>query len=89
MKEHINLADSEVYIFHFWGHYLFLPTFFNRAVVDWLLPKRWKLPKKEMEELSTSVRVIARLLWTVHMDYSQVGGTALMCYFVSWRLDKM
>lgn len=73
VKDHINLADSEIYIFHFWGHYFFMPIFFNHRLVNWLLPSRWKLPKQAMEELSTSVRVIARLLWTVHMDYSQAS----------------
>jgi hypothetical protein len=74
VKEHIGVADSEVYLHHFWGHYVFIPLFFNRAFINWLMPKRWRLPAALLEELATSVRVMARLLWTVHLDYSQVGS---------------
>jgi hypothetical protein len=35
------------------------------------------LPAALLEELATSVRVMARLLWTVHLDYSQVGEELL------------
>jgi hypothetical protein len=73
VKEHIGIADSEVYLHHFWGHYLFIPLFFNRGLINWAMPKRWRLPTALLEELATSVRVMARLLWTVHLDYSQVG----------------
>lgn len=48
--------------------------FFNKTIFNWLLPKRWRLPTAELEEVSTSVRVIARLLWTVHLDFSQEVG---------------
>jgi hypothetical protein len=72
VKEHIVLADSEVYLHHFWGHYVFIPLFFNRAFINWCMPNRWRLPTALLEELATSVRVMARLLWTVHLDYSQV-----------------
>lgn len=58
-------------MYHFCGHYLFLPMFFNRALINWLLPKRWRLPAAALEDISTSVRIIARLLWTVHLDFSQ------------------
>jgi hypothetical protein len=72
VKDHIALAESEVYVHHAWGHYLFLPVLFGKAFVNCVRPDRWKLPVKAMEEMSTSIRVLARLLWTVHLDYSQV-----------------
>jgi hypothetical protein len=69
----------QLYVHHFCGHYVFLPMFFNKTIFNWLLPKRWRLPTAELEEVSTSVRVIARLLWTVHLDFSQEVG--VMGYF--------
>lgn len=74
VKEHIALANSEVYVWHFWGHYVFLPLYFSTALVAWLAPRRWRLPAPQLERLSTSVRIIARLLWTVHLDYSEAVG---------------
>eukprot|EP00775_Hariotina_reticulata_P007985 gene7986-8183_t len=71
VKDHIALAESEVYVHHAWGHYLFLPVLFGKAFVNCVRPHRWRLPVKAMEEMSTSIRVLARLLWTVHLDYSQ------------------
>lgn len=64
----------QLYVYHFCGHYVFLPMFFNNALVNWLFPKRWRLPAAALEAVSTSVRVIARLLWTVHLDFSQEVG---------------
>lgn len=69
---------------HFCGHYIFLPVFFTKAFLSWAFPRRWVLPAAALEEVSTSVRVIARLLWTVHLDFSQevwggVGGMGGMC----------
>lgn len=72
VKELIGVANSELYVHHLWGHYIFLPIFFSHALVNYLFPKRWKLPSALLDELATSVRVLARLLWTVHLDYSQV-----------------
>lgn len=64
----------QLYVYHFCGHYVFLPVFFNKVLFNWLFPKRWRLPAAALEEVSTSVRVIARLLWTVHLDFSQEVG---------------
>lgn len=64
----------QLYVYHFCGHYVFLPMFFNKKLCNWLLPRRWRLPAAELEVVSTSIRVIARLLWTVHMDFSQEVG---------------
>lgn len=75
------LPPLQLYVYHFCGHYVFLPMFFNKALCNWFFPKRWKLPAKALEEVSTSVRVIARLLWTVHLDFSQEVGAA-------WLLAK-
>ncbi|KAF8062102.1 hypothetical protein HT031_004362 [Scenedesmus sp. PABB004] len=72
VKELMGVAESEVYVHHCYGHYVFVPAlFFTRAAVDWALPRRWRLPAAALEELATSVRIIARLLWTVHLEYSQ------------------
>jgi hypothetical protein len=64
-------VHPQLYVYHFCGHYVFLPMFFNKKLCNWLLPRRWRLPAAELEVVSTSIRVIARLLWTVHMDFSQ------------------
>jgi hypothetical protein len=72
-------AVPQLYVYHFCGHYVFLPMFFNKALCNLCFPKRWRLPAKALEEVSTSVRVIARLLWTVHLDFSQeVGAFGLL-----------
>jgi hypothetical protein len=74
----------QLYVHHFCGHYMFLPMFFNNALCNWCFPNRWRLPAKALEEVSTSVRVIARLLWTVHLDFSQeVGGPC------AWALRRV
>jgi hypothetical protein len=66
----------QVYVHHFGGHYLFLPVFFSKALVQWCMPRRWRLPNAQLERLATRVRVIARLLWTIHIDFSEAvrGG---------------
>jgi hypothetical protein len=38
VKEHIGIADSEVYLHHFWGHYVFIPLFFNRGLITVAAP---------------------------------------------------
>lgn len=63
--------SRQVYIHHFCGHYIFLPLFFSGALFRWIMPHRWRLPAKQMEQLSINIRVIARLLWIVHLEYSQ------------------
>lgn len=67
-------VSLQLYVYHFCGHYMFLPMFFNKKLCNWLFPRRWRLPAADLEEVSTGIRVIARLLWTVHMDFSQEVG---------------
>lgn len=96
VKEQIGLAQNEIYVWHFWGHYLFLPSMIKSGscsrltkspVAHWcaglhlcgsgchLFPAgcRWSLPADDMDTLATCIRRLARLLWTVHLDFSEVS----------------
>lgn len=72
-----NNTHKQAYVYHFYGHYIFVPLFFSGTCVRWIAPNRWRLPTAQMDRLATSIRVIARLLWTVHLDYSE--AVRVMC----------
>ncbi len=47
-----------------------------------LLPsllRRWELPKKEMADLATAVRKLARVLWALHVTFQQVRLPGRTC----------
>ena len=43
------------------------------------LLRRWELPKKEMADLATAVRKLARVLWALHVTFQQVRLPARTC----------
>jgi hypothetical protein len=42
------------------------------AGVPWLPMGRWRLPADVVEEVATDIRRLARLLWTLHLNFEQV-----------------
>jgi hypothetical protein len=86
VKDHVGLAANEAYVWHFWGHYFFLPVMFKRVpLVKWcwrgllgLLGRdeeaRWAAIQSDTDEVATCVRRMARLLWMLHLDYTEVRG---------------
>ena len=40
----------------------------------------WRLPQREMRELATSIRKVARVLWAVHVTFQEARSlTLLLC----------
>lgn len=61
-------ARSEVYLGVFKKHLCFLP-----GLPFGVQMGRWCLPQTEMQTLATCVRKLARLLWTLHLTFQEVG----------------
>ena len=60
-------ARSEVFLGVFKKHLCFLP-----GLPFGVQMGRWCLPQTEMQTLSTCVRKLARLLWTLHLTFQEV-----------------
>lgn len=58
-------ARSEVYLGHLRAQLCFLPG------IPWLQLGRRVLPEGDVQELATSIRRVARLLWAVHLSFQQ------------------
>jgi hypothetical protein len=84
VKDHVGLAANEAYVWHFWGHYFFVPVLLKRFPLrKWcwrgLLGRRdeearWAAIHTDTSELATCIRRMARLLWMLHLDYTEVRG---------------
>eukprot|EP00955_Chlamydomonas_euryale_P011612 124938-Chlamydomonas_euryale.AAC.1 len=69
-----NLVHShlEVYVHHFWGHYLFLPALplpFGHAVGPSLAA--WQLPVAQVDATRESMQRLCRLLWALQVDMTE------------------
>ncbi|EFJ48876.1 hypothetical protein VOLCADRAFT_90583 [Volvox carteri f. nagariensis] len=72
VDEHLAQTRGEIYIWHFWGRYFFLPG------VHWFPVRgRWQVPKKDLEGLATCVRRVARMLWTLLLDFEEGFGSEM------------
>lgn len=58
-------ARSEVYMGHVGQALCFLPG------VPWVQIGRRVLPEADIQELTTCIRRVARLLWAVHLSFQQ------------------
>ncbi|KAK9835385.1 hypothetical protein WJX81_006485 [Elliptochloris bilobata] len=66
--EFIGVSTSEVYFRTLRGRWCFLPF------IPGLCLRRgstWRLPQREMRELATSIRKVARVLWAVHVTFQE------------------
>ncbi|KXZ48693.1 hypothetical protein GPECTOR_26g596 [Gonium pectorale] len=85
-----NLAQTkgEIYVWHFWGRYFFLPG------VHWFPARgRWQVPKKDLQALATCLRRVARMLWTLLLDFEEGFGSdmqaVLRTYYPSQLLSEL
>lgn len=58
-------AASEVYFTTIHGRWCFLPG------IMWFTLGKWRLPKDEMLEVGTSIRKVARVLWSMHVLFNE------------------
>eukprot|EP00198_Chlamydomonas_reinhardtii_P008113 XP_001697450.1 predicted protein [Chlamydomonas reinhardtii] len=66
VDESLAQVKGEIYVWHFYGRYFFLPG------VHWFPVKgRWTVPKKDLEDMATCVRRLARMLWTLLLDFEE------------------
>eukprot|EP00798_Chlamydomonas_sp_ICE-L_P030402 gene30402-35407_t len=65
IEEMMPCTKGEIYIHHLWGRYFFLP-----GIYFWPAG-RWHLPCEEMTALITIMRRVARLLWTLLLDFDE------------------
>ncbi|KAK9843259.1 hypothetical protein WJX74_009376 [Apatococcus lobatus] len=63
--DYIPQAHSEIYICMVKGKLCMLPG------LPWLKIGRWKLPASDMQSLTTSIRKVARILWTTHLTFQE------------------
>ena len=67
VEDMMEQCKGEVYVHHLWGHYFFLPGihFFQMGA--------WHMPHQDVRTLVVTLRHIARLLWTLMLEFEQVG----------------
>ncbi|KAG2489868.1 hypothetical protein HYH03_011670 [Edaphochlamys debaryana] len=80
VDEHLGQIKGEVYVWHCWGHYFFLP-----GVHWWPVRGRWQVPKHDLEQMATCLRRVARMLWTLLLDFEEGFGSEMedvlrLCY---------
>eukprot|EP00891_Asterochloris_glomerata_P007742 jgi/Astpho2/7742/fgenesh1_pg.00116_%23_10_t len=64
-QEYMPLSENENYIATIRGRWCFVPG------ISYLQCSKWELPKKEMADLATAVRKLARVLWALHVTFQQ------------------
>ncbi len=70
--ELLPVAANEVYFKTFRGRWCFLPA------LPWLRmsclgsPGSWRIPQREMHDLATCMRRVARVLWALHVTFQEV-----------------
>ncbi|GLC56641.1 hypothetical protein PLESTB_001129800 [Pleodorina starrii] len=88
VDEHLSQTRGEIYIWHFWGRYFFLPG------VHWFPVRgRWSVPRKDLEDMATCVRRVARMLWTLLLDFEEGFGSemesVLRLYYPAQLLSEL
>lgn len=76
--ELLPVAANEVYFKTFRGRWCFLPALPWLRVSCLGSPGSWRLPQRQMIDLATCMRRVARVLWALHVTFqevrSEVGG---------------
>ncbi|GIL77400.1 hypothetical protein Vretifemale_6863 [Volvox reticuliferus] len=88
VDEHLAQTRGEIYIWHFWGRYFFLPG------VHWFpVTGRWRVPKEDLENMVMCVRRVARMLWTLLLDFEEGFGSemeaVLQLYYPKQLLSEL
>ncbi|GIL64723.1 hypothetical protein Vafri_18610 [Volvox africanus] len=88
VDEHLAQTRGEIYIWHFWGRYFFLPG------VHWFpVAGRWRVPKEDLEDMVMCVRRVARMLWTLLLDFEEGFGSemeaVLQLYYPKQLLSEL
>ncbi|CAL5222233.1 g4567 [Coccomyxa viridis] len=65
--ECLPVAANEVYIRTFRGRWCFLPGIPGLRGCCSGLPSSWRLPQREIKDLATCMRRVARVLWALHV----------------------
>lgn len=66
VEDSLSQTKGEIYIWHGYGHYIFIPG------VHWFPVKgRWAVPQTHMKQLITCLRRVARMLWTLLLDFQE------------------
>ncbi|GLI59386.1 hypothetical protein VaNZ11_001252 [Volvox africanus] len=88
VDEHLAQTRGEIYIWHFWGRYFFLPG------VHWFpVTGRWRVPKEDLDNMVMCVRRVARMLWTLLLDFEEGFGSemeaVLQLYYPKQLLSEL
>lgn len=66
VEDSLSQTKGEIYIWHGYGRYIFMPG------VHWFPVKgRWAVPQAEMKQLILCLRRVARMLWTLLLDFQE------------------
>ncbi|KAJ9510699.1 hypothetical protein QJQ45_027671 [Haematococcus lacustris] len=79
VEDMLASARGEVFIHQFWGYYMFLPSWIPLSLygITFKQPGKWHLPYEDMDVLITVVRRIARLLWSLLLDFEDGWDTTM------------
>ncbi|GFR45688.1 hypothetical protein Agub_g7103 [Astrephomene gubernaculifera] len=88
VDENLAQTKGEIYVWHFWGRYFFVPG------VHWFpLSGRWQVPRQDLEDLATCLRRVARMLWTLLLDFEEGFGAemeaVLQLYYPKQLLSEL
>ncbi|KAL6760710.1 hypothetical protein V8C86DRAFT_3190339 [Haematococcus lacustris] len=73
-EDNVKCASGEFYLWHFWGHYIFLPSIpsLGRLYAQHkerpALRGAWFLSPARVAAVADSIRRLSRLLWNVHLS---------------------
>jgi hypothetical protein len=75
--ELLPVAANEVYFKTFRGRWCFLPgiPFLSAHCLG---HQSWRLPQREMHDLATCMRRVARVLWAIHVTFQEAGSCTLL-----------
>lgn len=71
--ELLPVAANEVYFKTFRGRWCFLPGIPFLNCISCLGRPSWRLPQREMRDLATCMRRVARVLWAIHVTFQEVS----------------